>query len=73
MPDPFQNVSAASDVMIGQIIEALEERADDPAMTEIIARYFSELDCPKQARCWRLDVGPAPWHGPRRAIVPQKV
>ena len=25
MPDPFQNVSAAGDAMIGQIIEALEE------------------------------------------------
>ena len=55
MPDPFQNVSAAGDAMIGQIIEALEERADDPAMTEIIARYFSERDWPEA--CTLLEIG----------------
>ncbi|WP_297769937.1 methyltransferase domain-containing protein [uncultured Roseovarius sp.] len=44
MPDPFQDVSSAGDEMIGQIIDALEDRADDPAMTEIIDRYFADLD-----------------------------
>ncbi|RBI85625.1 hypothetical protein DRV85_07795 [Rhodosalinus halophilus] len=44
MPDPFQVVSAAGEEMIGQIIEALEDRDDDPAMAEIVERYFAELD-----------------------------
>lgn len=60
MPDPFQDVSAAGDEMIGQIIEALEDRADDPAMTEIIERYFAELDWPEGGKLLEIGCGTGP-------------
>jgi len=60
MPDPFQNVSAAGDEMIGQIIDALEDRADDPAMNEIIARYFAELDWPDGGTLLEIGCGTGP-------------
>lgn len=60
MPDPFQNVSAAGDEMIGQIIDALEDRADDPAMNEIIARYFAELDWPEGGTLLEIGCGTGP-------------
>jgi len=60
MSDPFQNVSAAGDEMIGQIIDALEDRADDPAMNEIIARYFAELDWPEGGTLLEIGCGTGP-------------
>ena len=60
MPDPFQNVSAAGDEMIGQIIDALEDRADDPAMNEIIARYFADLDWPRGGTLLEIGCGTGP-------------
>lgn len=60
MPDPFQNVSAAGDEMIDQIIDALEDRADDPAMNEIIARYFAELDWPAGGTLLEIGCGTGP-------------
>ncbi|WP_164989261.1 methyltransferase domain-containing protein [Roseovarius sp. A46] len=60
MPDPFQDVSAAGDEMIGQIIDALEDRADDPAMTEIIERYFADLDWPDGGTLLEIGCGTGP-------------
>lgn len=60
MPDPFQNVSAAGDAMIEQIIDALEDRAEDPAMNEIIARYFAELDWPDRGTLLEIGCGTGP-------------
>ena len=60
MPDPFQDVSAAGNEMIGQIIEALEERADDPAMTAIVERYFADLDWPGGGTLLEVGCGTGP-------------
>lgn len=60
MPDLFQDVSAAGDEMIGQIIEALEGRADDPAMTEIVERYFADLDWPDGGTLLEIGCGTGP-------------
>jgi len=60
MPDPFQDVSAAGDAMIVQIIDALEDRANDPAMAEIIARYFAELDWPDGGTLLEIGCGTGP-------------
>ena len=55
--------------MIGQIIEALKDRVDDPAMSEIIERFFADLTRPEGARCWRSAAVPAPASGPQRGTV----
>jgi ubiquinone/menaquinone biosynthesis C-methylase UbiE len=60
MPDPFQDVSAAGYEMIGQIIEALEDRANDPAMTEIIERYFADLTWPEGGTVLEIGCGTGP-------------
>ena len=60
MPDPFQDVSAAGDEMIGQIIDALEDRATDPSMTEIVERYFGDLDWPDGGTLLEIGCGTGP-------------
>ena len=60
MPDPFRDVSAAGDEMIGRIIEALEERADDPGMTAIVERYFADLDWPEGGTLLEVGCGTGP-------------
>src|SRR6056297_1348479 len=60
MPDPFQNVSAAGDEMIGQIIDALEDRADDPGMNELIDRYFADLEWPHEGTLLEIGCGTGP-------------
>src|SRR6056297_450512 len=75
MPDPFRDVSAAGAEMIGRIIDALEDRADDPAMSEIVQRYFADLDWPDGGTLLEIGCGTGPVaraaarHSPRTRVI----
>ncbi|WP_136656297.1 methyltransferase domain-containing protein [Nitratireductor sp. XY-223] len=44
MTDPFQNVEAGGAEFIETVVGALETRAGEPVMVEIVERYLDELD-----------------------------
>lgn len=55
MPDPFENVDAASPQMIDIIAAALETRAEDTDMLPVIDAYLDLLNVPDGGR--NLDIG----------------
>lgn len=47
MSDPFQNVQAQGAEFVHTVVQALEARASEPAMQEIIAAYLDDIEYPE--------------------------